>query len=370
MLRSLERAFKRSLAALLRLLLNPRRRHAFAPGPSPRILVIRQHNQLGDMLCVVPLLRALRARYAASFIALMASPVNHAVMQNLRYINELLSYDKRQFIGKEGGNLLRFIPYVRSLREMHFDIAVVPSTVSTSFTSDMLAYLSGARIRIGAGSIDGKENPSAFFFTHPRFLDWRGRPGYHQVQRNIDIWPEPLPPTDPSLEITLSGHKIGEGKSFVSNVKAGRARAIVYHPGAGKPPNKWPASRFAQVAEELSRSEDSVVVITSGPMDALATQEMINGLSVGYHLVQNEPVRRVAAILKFADLLITNDTGIMHIGAGVGTPVLSLFGPTDPEQWAPIGARHRYLRGEGGDIAEIPVDDVLSNARDMLRAGA
>ncbi len=366
MLRALERTFKRILAGTLRLLFGFRRNRPFAPGTSPRILVIRQHNQLGDMLCVVPLLRALRARYPSSFIALMASPVNYAVMLNLRYVDELIRFDKAEFIGKEGGSLFRFPGFVKRLRALHCSVAVVPSTVSTSFTSDLLAWLSGARIRVGAGSMDGIDNPSGFFFTHPQDLDWRKRQKVHQVRRNIEIWPEPLPVPDFSLEITLSEHKLIEGKSFVDNIKGTSKKVIVYHPGAGKVPNRWPAQSFAEAANELSKSEQAAVLITSGPMDQEPVAAMVAGLAGDHHVVDNQPIRQVAAILQSADLVITNDTGIMHVAAGVGTPVLSLFGPTDPEQWAPIGSRHRYLRGEGGRIGNIRSEDVVRNAMEML----
>lgn len=367
MLRALERSFKRFLAGALRFLFGFRKSRPFAPGTSPRILVIRQHNQLGDMLCVVPFLRALRARYPGSFIALMASPVNYAVMLNLRYIDELVKFDKTEFMGKEGGSLFRFPGFVKRLRGLRCTVAVVPSTVSTSFTSDLLAWLSGARIRVGAGSMDGIDNPSGFFFTHPQTLDWRSRPDVPQVRRNMEIWPDPLPVPDFSLEITLSEHKLIEGKSFVDTVRGAAKKVIVYHPGAGKIPNRWPAKSFAEVASELAQAEHAAVLITSGPMDREQVDAMVAGLTGDYHVVDNQPIRHVAAILRAADLVITNDTGVMHVAAGVGAPVLSLFGPTDPRQWAPIGSRHRYLRGEEGKIGNIRREDVVRNAREMLK---
>jgi len=368
-LRSLERHFKRALAACLGLLFGSRRAAVFAPGISPRILIIRQHNQLGDMLCVVPLLRALREQYPSSFVALMASPVNYEVMMGNAYIDELIRYDKRDFIGKKGGSIFRFPAFIQRIRSRHFDIAAVPSTVSTSFTSDLIAYLSGARIRIGAGRLDGKDNPSAFFFTHRREMDWRELSGYHQVQRNIDIWPGPLGQTeDGTLEMTLKKDELEEGKSFVDKVKMGFSRVIVYHPGAGKPPNQWPAERFAALADMMSAEMHSATIVTAGPMDDRPVREMLRIAGVHYHLLRNQPIRKIASILHFCDLLVSNDTGMMHVGAAAGCPVLSLFGPTDPEQWAPLGARHRYIRGEGGDISAISLESVAECAREILRA--
>ena len=367
----LERLFKRCLSAGLRLALGSAATETldtrFAPGNSPRIFVIRQHNQLGDMLCVVPLLRALRLRYPESWISLLASPVNYEPMVGNRYVDEVIKFDKREFVGKEGGSLLHFPGYVRLLRKKRFDVAVVPSTVSTSFTSDLLAFLSGARVRIGAGSIQGVPNPSAFFFTHPRDLDWRGLKDYHQARRNMDIWPDRfVKESDLTIELTLTEDELTKGKSFLQRLSGGAPRVIVYHPGAGKKPNQWPADLFARLADELSGSLSAATVITSGPMDEEPVRGMAGALHRPFELIKNQPIRAVASAIRFADLVVSNDTGIMHVAAAVGTPVLSLFGPTDPGEWAPTGERHRYIRGEDKDIGKIPFDAVLRTAKEML----
>ena len=320
------------------------------------------------MLCVVPLLRALRTRYPGSHIALLASPVNFDVMVGNRHINEVIKFDKNEFLRGKGGSLLRFPGFIRRLRKNRFDIAVVPSTVSTSFTSDLIAFLCGAAVRIGAGSIQGDANPSAFFFTHPRVLDWRGRKDYHQVRRNMDIWPEEFPgDIDLATEITLTEVELAGGKSLLLNLSRGSARVIIYHPGAGKVPNRWPAGLFARLADELHGTVQASTVITAGPMDDGPVGAMVSALHTPYQLIKNQPIRQVASAIRYADLVVSNDTGIMHVAAAVGTPVLSLFGPTDPGEWAPTGKRHRYIRGEGGDTGKIRYDDVLRNALEMLR---
>ena len=159
MARSLERLFKRGLATLLRLLF-----HSSPPRDLPRffpesILVIRQHNQLGDMLCVVPLLRGLRAKYPSARITLMASPVNYEIMLNNRWLDEVILYDKRELL-KNGRirfkSLLKLIKGIRG----RFGLVLVPGTVSTSFTSDLLAFLTGAHVRIGVAGLNGEPNKS------------------------------------------------------------------------------------------------------------------------------------------------------------------------------------------------------------------
>jgi ADP-heptose:LPS heptosyltransferase len=140
---------------------------------------------------------------------------------------------------------------------------------------------------------------------------------------------------------------------------------MAFHVGAGKVPNRWPADRFAYIIDTVAGSLGYDVFMICGPMDEEPVRAVSTGLHVTVQHVANESIRAVASCLSRADLLVTNDTGIMHVGAAVGTPVLSLFGPTDPEQWAPAGPQHRYIRSSTSDIADITVDEVLRNIKEM-----
>jgi len=367
MLRSIERPFKRGMAAFLGFVFPSRPPRDPFPKNLHRILVIRQHNQLGDMLCVVPLLRALHSAYPGVQISLMTSPVNNEIMLNCRYLTDVIQFDKRDFLHGKAIRLRRLAEFARRLRRTGFQMVLVPSTVSTSFTSDLLAFLSGAPIRLGAASLDGQANPSAFFFNVPVQLDWREEPHRHQTLRNLDLLAgSGIRASDLSLEITLNLDELKRGKSFVDKVKLGKTLIIGYHPGAGKTPNRWPAERFAELVELLGRQTRAAALITCGPMDEEQVERVRLALKSPAEIMRNQPIRHVASVLKHVDLYITNDTGLMHVAAGVGIPVLSLFGPTDPRQWAPIGPRKRYIQGERGDITNITVDQVLAVATEML----
>lgn len=362
-----ERSFKSGVATVLRRLVGS---HDTAfPGPADvrSILVVRQHNQLGDMLCVVPLLRALRHRFPSARIVLLASPANRDIMRHHPCLDEVLTYDKTEFLREGWPRLIRFSTYVRDLRARKFELAVVPSTVSVSFSSDALAYLSGAPCRVGAGSLSGVPNPSAFFFTAPRDLDWESDPHRHQTLRNWDIlapWIDP--PSSLDHEMGFAAAELEAGKDFVTRTRGRRKVGIAYHPGAGKPPNRWPADRFAELAEILAREFDAMTYVTEGPMDEAEVRLMESRLSVPAQVIRQQPVRQVASILAHVDLVVSNDTGIMHVAAAAGTPVLSIFGPTDPRQWAPVGGSHGFIEAEGGRIESISLETVLGRAREML----
>jgi ADP-heptose:LPS heptosyltransferase len=360
-----ERGAKVGLLGLARTIFRARRFDPIQPDAVGRILVIRQHNQLGDMLCVTPLLRALRARYPQAFIALLTSPVNHAVMTHHPAIDTTIQFDKREFLHHGRLHPLRLMGFIRFLRRQRFDLALVPVTVSMSATSDLLAYASGARWRIGAARLEGRENPSAFFYTVGVDLAWQGKGPVHQTTRNMDIARVTnIPSIDGGLNMSLTGE---ERARAAQKWFQGRSRKVVaFHVGAGKAPNRWPSEGFAQVIETVHRTLGMDIFLISGPMDRDPVQAVQNKLTVPVQLIENESIRSVASCLAEVALLVTNDTGVMHVGAAVGVPVLSLFGPTDPEQWAPLGPMHRYMKSGSGNIADIRVDSVLKNIEAML----
>jgi ADP-heptose:LPS heptosyltransferase len=284
-------------------------------------------------------------------------------MQNSRYVDEVMNFDKSLGPGS-------IVAFIGKLRRKRFDLAIVASTVSTSFTSDLFAFLSNASIRIGPASLDGNDNPSSFFFNVPVRLDWRVEPHRHQTLRNLDILsPLKIVSDDLTLDMTFYDEETAMIDRMREEKSARKKLVIGYHPGAGKIPNRWEPERFASVANTLAQELAATALITAGPMDNEAVLQMTQRLTIPYSLIKGKTIREVASILTTVDLMITNDTGIMHVAGAVGVPVLSLFGPTDPEQWAPIGKRNRWLAGNGGDINNISIDDVLRSAREMLQKG-
>jgi ADP-heptose:LPS heptosyltransferase len=366
---SIERTFKRTILSVFQRLLPSTPASLPAPEAVQKILVVRQHNQLGDMLCAVPLLRGLRATFPNAHVTLVASPVNIEVMQHNRYLDEIILFDKKRFLTPFMIRPLRVLGFLRDLRRRRFDFAIVPATVSTSVTSDLLAYASGAPTRLGAGSIDAKENPSRLFFTLRVPLDWRLEPHRHQVLRHLDIASRlGVRAEDLSTEITLTDQERLEGREQLGMSWKPGEIGIALHPGAGKVPNRWPAWCFASVANILVREFHARLFITCGPMDDDPVDSMVSKLTVPCTLIKGKDIRTVAAMLSHLQLVVTNDTGIMHVAAAVKVPVLSLFGPTDPRQWAPIGSEHRYIQGGDGTMDAITVDQVVAAAGEILRA--
>ncbi len=150
MLKRLEKRGKAILARCLLPVLGPRSKGAEPPEPGKveRLLVVRQHNQMGDMLLAVPAFRGLRKLYKRARITLLAASINSEVMNGNPYVDEVLTWSKK----RNSKNPLAPLIFVRGLRKRRFDMVIVLNTVSFSVTSMLIAAVSGARYRAGSTS--------------------------------------------------------------------------------------------------------------------------------------------------------------------------------------------------------------------------
>jgi ADP-heptose:LPS heptosyltransferase len=353
----IEGKFKNVVTSFLKMLLSSKQGGVIEKAEIKNILIIRQHDQLGDMLLAVPLMRALREAFPKSCIALVTSPVNFQIMQNNPYLNQIINYDKR--------NLRQSIPaimrFYRSLRSGRFDLVIVPATISLSMTSHLLAKITGAKIRIGAKSLNGLTNSTAFCFTHAVDLDWSKTPRMHHSTRNLDIL-VPLEIKHENLQsiIGLTEGERRKAKEFLSELRKRHKLLVGIHPGAGHPENRWPAEKYASVAVRLAREYNAGIIITSGPMDRDPVESVRQHLQCEYILVENKPIREVAAIIDGLDLFLANDTGIMHVAGATRVNLLALFGPSDPLLWAPIGPKNRYIASKDKTIEGLSEDEVYN----------
>jgi heptosyltransferase-3 len=139
-------------------------------------------------------------------------------------------------------------------------------------------------------------------------------------------------------------------------------RFLAIHPGSGSPRKNWPPDRFAALAERLADGEAFLLV--EGPADADAAAP-VSRLPSAVH-ARDLPPRVLGAVLARAGLYVGNDSGVSHLAAAWGAPVLALFGPTDPAQWAPVGPRVHVLRAKDGKMDGLDLEDVVQAARQVL----
>jgi len=138
-----------------------------------------------------------------------------------------------------------------------------------------------------------------------------------------------------------------------------------FHVGAGKPPNRWPLLKFASLIEELNRNVNATFYLTGSSADKDELSYLNDKVDINLGLFVDKPIPAVAALISLSDLFISNDTGIMHVAGSTDTPQISLFGPTNPFNWAPIGPDKVFLR-KSEIIDDITVKDVFKISIDIL----
>lgn len=151
---------------------------------------------------------------------------------------------------------------------------------------------------------------------------------------------------------------------------AGERPLLGLHPGSGSAAKNWPAERYAAVARYWIGRRAGHVMIVAGPADEKAVGDLQAHVGdEGVFILQNESLPRVAACLARCEVFAGNDSGISHMAAAVRTPTCVVFGPTDPRVWRPWGPRVSVVEsaGQGGDISEVPAQDVIRQVEALLR---
>jgi len=327
-----------------------------------RILVVRQHDQLGDFLLSTPVFRALRQFFPQAHIAVIARAYTAELAYNNQYLNDVLVIPEK---------LLAWTPVkiwrlLAGLRR-GWDLTIVLNTVSHSLTSDLLAYFSGARYILGSEHRLFPGCKRNFFYNLVARYFTQTRP---QSERNLDIVRHLGIDTDDRSEVmTLTAQEKLFASSLLRRHGIGEKDVVVaMHPGAGKVHNRWPVEKFAELANALHRQFDVRLVLTWGPHENALGVNLCRRLSFDPIVLHELSIRQLAALLAHANIFICNDTGVMHLAAAVGTPLVAIFGPTDPNEWKPSGKKFVAVRGEKHSCENVSVQQVLQAVQNLLGA--
>lgn len=307
------------------------------------VLLVRQHNQMGDMICATPVLRALRETFPAAVIILVTAPVNVEVVRHNPHVDRILVFDQKLW-----HRPWRLFAFLQDLRRLRAEVAFVLGSVSFSITSAALALLSGARWVVGPDSRPYGWDLSARAFSlqmpsHPE----TDMPAIQHNLAPLQAIGITTPDLDPVVVPAPEEEAVAEGIMG----KLGLVKGFwALHPGAGKKQNIWPADRFAAVAARAVGRGQKILVL-HGPADCQALEDFRRALpaeaAAGVAIAPSTPVGVGAALLARAGRLLCNDTGIMHLAGALRVPTVALFGHTDPAIWKPPFSGVVALRSPG-----------------------
>lgn len=320
-----------------------------------RVLVFRA-LQLGDMLCAVPALRALRTALPSAHITLAGLPWAAQFAQRFaRYIDAFIPFPGHPALPEQPADGAKLDAFLAHVRAQDFSLAL--QMHGSGKQSNAIVAGFGARVAAGFCSPGAQAPDGMHVVPYPshglepaRLLaltSWLGAApaGFH-----LEF---PLTPQDRE-ELHLSGVAKGIGSR----------RYACIHPGARDRGKCWAPQRFAEVADRLAEEFGLEIVLTGSASEHdLASAVASHMRTPAVNAASPISIGAMAALMDDASILISNDTGVSHIAAGLGLRSVVVFSKADITRWAPADSqRHRCLWDPRGQH----VGTVLQHARELL----
>jgi len=294
-------------------------------------ILVRAPNWIGDSLLAVPALQSLSQNYPESEVWVAAKDWVKDLFISFPFISGIIPLADR-------ADLKTLRSTAQKLKGEAFDTGLL---LTNSFGSALLFALARIPNRWGYAT-DGR-----------RFLLTRGvaphAPGktVHQARFYLDLVSAlDMTTLAPALSFPLGEEEVHGAKELLASlgISPGPPLIILNPGGYFGSAKRWPPERFGALAALLQEREQAQVVIVGSQSEAPLAELIVDALvTKPVILTGRTSLRQLAAVISLADLFVTNDSGPMHLANALGTPVLALFGPTDPEATAPFQEPSAYL---------------------------
>lgn len=306
-------------------------------GPPQRVdeIVVLRALALGDLLCAVPFLRALRALHPTARIALLGLPSAAAFVARFhRYVDALIPFPGWPGIPEVPFDPNRTARFLRAAQERPVDLAV--QAHGSGLDLNAFVELLGARASAGF-VLPGRPVPAGTWVAYPGDLP--------EVRRHLRL--ATALGGDASNEALEWPIRSGDADALATAVAPERLDPGTYavvHPGASQPARRWPPGRFAVVADALA-ARGLRVVLTGIAEEAADTAAVAGAMRApSLDLAGRTSLDALGALLRGARIVVSNDTGVGHLADAVATPSVRIFRASDPLRWAALDtSRHVAL---------------------------
>ena len=296
-----------------------------------RVLIIRS-GAVGDLVLTLPVLAALKKCCDGISIDMMGDPVRLALLKQCGYVDKVQSIDDRDFtpLFVRHASLADGLA-LRNLQSYDAIISYLPD--SDGVFAENLRRIAAGPVVSGLAHPDGDDAARRMHMTHVL------------MKALISLGVDPVAEA-PELRLPLQIAKAD------SHRESSDKSVIAVHPGSGGLAKCWPAERYVSLIECLV-DRGYRPVVTFGPADDTVRRRILPRIKSREALiVDDRPLVDMAILYARCQAMIGNDSGMTHLAAAAGTPVIALFGPTDPAVWGPRGKQVRLLWGR----SEIGID--------------
>ena len=328
----LKNAYLAMRALALRLILWPKKLRDFDQGSVDSILFIRI-DRIGDVVVSLPAIEAFHAIFPRATISVLVKKENAPILKNIPWIDEIIDY--------EG-----FIRTALIIRKKRFSMAV-DLLMDYSIRTALLAFLSGAGIKVGfdierrgrvfslALKPDARQKSMGEnIMDLARFVGRACGSGGNMTGK---ICPK----------LFISDEDKESMEAFLREIGARENDMLIgVHPGGKFSSQRWPAEGFAELAERIRKRYNARILIFGGQEDAKTIKKIASLMETKPLVIVGLPLDKVAALVSMLNLLVCNNSGVLHIAAALEVPTVSTMGPTVPYLWWPQGEGHIVVRHE------------------------
>lgn len=301
-------------------------------------LLVKGTNWVGDTIMSFPAVHSLRHLFPHAHISVLVKSRLVELWKTNPNLDEVIPYDMPTGAGRIFGE----VQIGRLIKGKAIDLAVI---LPRSFSSALMVFLGRVPHRIGYNSegrnvflTEGIDCPPGLLSRHRMYY-------YLNLVERLGRCPSPPVPS-----LSINGKQERWSNEFLLRHGLKGKVLIGLNPGATYGEAKcWPSERFVALGKRLRDGYGASLIIfgASRPQEKALNTEIARGIGAGcLDLSGRTSLLQLAALLRHCHVLVTNDTGTMHVAAGVGTRVVAIFGPTDPRTTAPLGEGHVVIRKE------------------------
>ena len=333
---------------------------------APKKILIRGPNWVGDAVLAIPALKAVRSNFPKAEITLLVRPWVAGLFTSAPFIDRVWTEEKPTKLGD-------WTRITRDIRAFEFDVALL---LPNSFESALMIFLARVPKRIGYAT-DGR----AWMLTDSIEPSNESQ---HQVHYYLELAKAIRAETDrPSIEIEATDEERENARKLLAEEGIARGdQFLVLNPGAAYGSAKrWHEDRFADVADILSGEMRIGVAMIGSEAERPITEQIRTRMKRPSAILSGRTsLETLIGVLAESCLMITNDSGPMHIAAALGVPTVAVFGSTDERVTSPFGPRTRVVKNPVECspclLRECPIDhrcmngvsveDVCNAARDVV----
>ena len=323
------------------------------------ILAIR-FARIGDVALLLPSLVRLKASFQGARLTLATGSRCASLAVLCPHIDEVIEVDRlRMRDGSKRKALVDIYRLIREVQSRRFDLVV---DFHSFRETNLLVWLSRARYRLGMKRSDRAYLP--FCFNLSPALEDKGLHVADMFRLVVEHVPG-VSQTTRAMELPVI--KVPSEVRWSRPNSESQEPIVVLYVGASVAARRWPGTRFAAVASHAEADWGASVLIVAGasPTEESIAREIHRGVASPerVRVLTGLSISEITGVIASAQLLVSNDTGPMHIGSILGVPTLGIFSGSLPEHYRPIGAGDRYIKKDS--VEEVAVQEVVETMNEM-----